>query len=139
MLKNTSEALSVVAYGLEWTPGDEVIISNQEFPSNRIVWESLAAQGVKVVSVDIGTSDAPEQAIIDQIGDRTRLVSLSSVRESVLRSTDAMTASLLSAVDVRLQVSSRAARPPVKVCLNMPLWVPCFGAVSDWFRERYKN
>ncbi|WP_156497916.1 aminotransferase class V-fold PLP-dependent enzyme, partial [Oleiphilus sp. HI0043] len=37
LAKNTSEALSMIAYGIEWQAGDEVIISNQEFPSNRIV------------------------------------------------------------------------------------------------------
>src|SRR5512134_1591502 len=47
LLKNTSEALSVVAYGLSWLPGDNVVITDQEFPSNRIVWESLAKFGVE--------------------------------------------------------------------------------------------
>ncbi|MDX1334994.1 MAG: aminotransferase class V-fold PLP-dependent enzyme, partial [Gammaproteobacteria bacterium] len=52
LLKNTSEALSLVAYGLTWNPGDEVIIPSGEFPSNRIVWESLAERyGVTVTIV----------------------------------------------------------------------------------------
>ncbi len=34
LLKNTSEALSVVAHGLQWNIGDTVVISDQEFPSN---------------------------------------------------------------------------------------------------------
>ncbi|GMQ89148.1 MAG: aminotransferase class V-fold PLP-dependent enzyme [Gammaproteobacteria bacterium] len=80
LLKSTSEALSVVAYGMHWTAGDEIIISNQEFPSNRIVWESLRTQGVEVVTVDIDHVDDPEQHIIDAITPRTRLVSLSSVQ-----------------------------------------------------------
>ncbi|VAW77968.1 Cysteine desulfurase [hydrothermal vent metagenome] len=80
LLKSTSEALSVVAYGMPWKTGDEVIISNQEFPSNRIVWESLHTQGVKVVTVNIDHADDPEQAITDAITPHTRLVSLSSVQ-----------------------------------------------------------
>ncbi|HLD66872.1 MAG TPA: aminotransferase class V-fold PLP-dependent enzyme, partial [Pseudomonas sp.] len=40
LLKNTSEALSFVAFGLDWRAGDQVVISDQEFPSNRIVWEA---------------------------------------------------------------------------------------------------
>ena len=48
LLKNTSEALSVVAYGLQWQPGDNIVISDQEFPSNRIVWQSLQRYGVEV-------------------------------------------------------------------------------------------
>jgi selenocysteine lyase/cysteine desulfurase len=80
LLKNTSEALSVVAYGLEWSAGDQVIISNQEFPSNRIVWESLRPLGVEVISVDIGSTASPEQRMIDAITPRTRLLSVSSVQ-----------------------------------------------------------
>jgi len=80
LLKSTSEALSIVAYGLDWTPGDEVIITSQEFPSNRIVWESLQAQGVLVVAVDISQTEHPEQQLIDAITPRTRLVSVSSVQ-----------------------------------------------------------
>lgn len=29
LLKNTSEALSVVAYGLNWQPGDNIVITDQ--------------------------------------------------------------------------------------------------------------
>ncbi|MGD8615132.1 MAG: aminotransferase class V-fold PLP-dependent enzyme [Gammaproteobacteria bacterium] len=80
LLKNTSEALSVVSYGLEWRAGDEVVITDQEFPSNRIVWQSLAPFGVKVVETDITRADAPEAAIIAAMSPRTRLVSVSSVQ-----------------------------------------------------------
>ncbi len=80
LMKSTSEALSVVAYGMHWKAGDEIIISNQEFPSNRIVWESLRPQGVEVVTVNIDSMDDPEQRIIDAMTPRTRLVSLSSVQ-----------------------------------------------------------
>jgi selenocysteine lyase/cysteine desulfurase len=80
LMKSTSEALSVVAYGMRWKSGDEVIITSQEFPSNRIVWESLRAQGVAVVPVDISLTGHPEQQIIDAITPHTRLVSVSSVQ-----------------------------------------------------------
>ncbi|MGW8309788.1 MAG: aminotransferase class V-fold PLP-dependent enzyme [Thiogranum sp.] len=82
LLKNTSEALSVVAWGMAWNPGDEIIISDQEFPSNRIAWESLKSLGVTVVEVDIGATDTPETAIVERMTERTRLVSLSSVQYS---------------------------------------------------------
>ena len=81
LCKNTSEALSMVAAGLEWNPGDEVVITNQEFPSNRIVWESLADQGVTVRVADIDRQDVtPEGAIEDLLNDRTKLLSVSSVQ-----------------------------------------------------------
>jgi len=82
LLKNTSEALSVVAYGMDFKAGDRIVISNQEFPSNRIVWESLQARGVALCEVDIGHTKNPEAAIIEHIDARTRLVSVSSVQYS---------------------------------------------------------
>jgi len=80
LLKNTSEALSVVAYGLDWSAGDQVVISSQEFPSNRIVWESLRPLGVEVIAVDLDPTASPERQIIDAITPRTRLLSVSSVQ-----------------------------------------------------------
>lgn len=81
LCKNTSEALSMVAAGLDWDPGDEVVITSQEFPSNRIVWESLASRGVTVRVADIDREDVtPEGAIEDLLSDRTKLLSVSSVQ-----------------------------------------------------------
>ena len=82
LLKNTSEALSVVAWGIDWRPGDQVVITNREFPSNRVVWESLAGLGVEVIEADISPADQAEAAVIGCIGSRTRLVSVSSVQYS---------------------------------------------------------
>lgn len=79
LLKNTSEGLSVIAEGLDWRAGDQVVISDQEFPSNRIPWQALANRGVEVVRVDISGA-TPEQALIDALSERTRLLSLSSVQ-----------------------------------------------------------
>lgn len=77
--KSTSEALSIIAYGLDWSEGDEIIISNQEFPSNKIVWESLADKGVVLKIADINHRDAVD-AIAAEITDRTKLISVSSVQ-----------------------------------------------------------
>ncbi len=77
--KNTSEGLSVIAYGLPWKAGDHIVITDQEFPSNRIVWESLASKGVSVVQAPVQTLH-PEDAIIACLGPSTRLLSVSSVQ-----------------------------------------------------------
>jgi len=79
LAKNTSEALSIIAYGIDWQAGDEVIISNQEFPSNRIVWESLTQFGVKLVIANIQEGN-PAQAIAQHLNPKTKLVSISSVQ-----------------------------------------------------------
>ena len=80
LLKNTSEGLSVVAYGLNWQAGDNIVISNQEFPSNTIVWESLRQYGVEVRYADLSSLDSPESALIAQCDKNTRLLSISSVQ-----------------------------------------------------------
>jgi selenocysteine lyase/cysteine desulfurase len=80
LLKNTSEALSVVAHGFPWTRGDSVVISDEEFPSNRIVWESLAHKGVQVRQVPLRGVDDPEAALLEACDRQTRLLSISSVQ-----------------------------------------------------------
>lgn len=80
LLKNTSEALSIVAYGLSWHPGDNIVISNQEFPSNRIVWQSLQNKGVEVRQVDLTSEDSPEASLIAAMDKHTRMLSISSVQ-----------------------------------------------------------
>ncbi|MFT7372315.1 MAG: cysteine desulfurase/selenocysteine lyase [Oleiphilaceae bacterium] len=83
LAKSTSEALSIIAYGIDWQAGDEVVISSHEFPSNRIVWESLAQFGVKTIIADVPTSAAitdPIDCLQNCISKNTRLVSISSVQ-----------------------------------------------------------
>jgi len=81
LMKSTSEALSVVAYGIEWQLGDRIVTASQEFPSNRIVWESLRTRyGVEVVHVDLKGEAEPETAIEAAMADGVRLVALSAVQ-----------------------------------------------------------
>ncbi|MFC4862912.1 aminotransferase class V-fold PLP-dependent enzyme [Pseudomonas sp. MAHUQ-62] len=79
LVKNTSEALSFVAFGLDWAAGDQVVISDQEFPSNRVVWEALKRYGVETVQVSLEGAD-PEGALLAACGPRTRLLSISAVQ-----------------------------------------------------------
>lgn len=53
LVKNTSEGLSILAQGLDWRPGDNVVGIAQEFPSNRIPWEALREQGVEYRTLDL--------------------------------------------------------------------------------------
>ncbi len=80
LLKNTSEALSVVAHGLDWSTGDNVVSAREEFPSNRIVWQSLAPRGVELRTAELETSADPEEALIALMDGRTRMLAVSSVQ-----------------------------------------------------------
>ncbi|WP_407296362.1 aminotransferase class V-fold PLP-dependent enzyme [Stutzerimonas zhaodongensis] len=79
LVKNTSEALSFVAFGLDWKPGDQVVISDEEFPSNRVVWEALRPAGVQVIQVSL-KGDDPEGALLAACGPKVRLMSISAVQ-----------------------------------------------------------
>jgi cysteine desulfurase/selenocysteine lyase len=80
LAKSTSEGLSVVAYGLDWSPGDNLVGIAQEFPSNRILWESLAPLGVEYRQLDLEASRDPETDILALCDGRTRLVAVSWVQ-----------------------------------------------------------
>lgn len=79
LLKNTSEALSVVACGLDWQPGDNVVTSAEEFPSNRIPWQAQQRHDVLLKEIDIRVAE-PEQALLTACDDRTRVLAVSSVQ-----------------------------------------------------------
>lgn len=80
LVKNTSEALSFVAYGLNWKHGDNIVSSNEEFPSNRIPWESLSDQGVEFRQADLNKTPSPEQALFELCDNHTRLLTVSSIQ-----------------------------------------------------------
>jgi selenocysteine lyase/cysteine desulfurase len=81
LLKSTSEALSVVAYGVEWQAGENIVTARQEFPSNRVVWQSLAPRfGVETRLADLDVGESPEQTLFDLVDENTRLIAVSSVQ-----------------------------------------------------------
>jgi selenocysteine lyase/cysteine desulfurase len=80
LAKSTSEALSLIAHGLDWRPGDNVVGITEEFPSNRIVWESLASRGVTWRALALTGSREPESDLLDLCDERTRVVAVSWVQ-----------------------------------------------------------
>src|SRR5262249_13201122 len=48
ILKNTSEGIATVALGIDWKPGDQIVVFEEEFPSNQYPWRRLEARGVKL-------------------------------------------------------------------------------------------
>lgn len=79
LVKNTSEALNLVARGLDWQPGDAVVFPAGEFPSNALPWRALADKGVAVGEVELDVAD-PEATLIAALDRRVRLLAFSSVR-----------------------------------------------------------
>ena len=82
LLKNTTEGISTVAWGLDWQPGDNVVLPLGEFPSNRLPWLAQAVNGVEIREVDIRAARDAEAALIAAMDGRTRLLSVSAVQWS---------------------------------------------------------
>ncbi len=80
LLKNTSEGLSFVAMGLSWSPGDNIVTCDQEFPSNRIPWQALADRGVTLREVALPPDGDLEAALRVACDRHTRLLTVSSVQ-----------------------------------------------------------
>ena len=49
IIRSTSEGLSLIAEGLDWNEGDEVLVGTEEFAANVAPWLGLARRGVNVV------------------------------------------------------------------------------------------
>ncbi|WP_133719031.1 aminotransferase class V-fold PLP-dependent enzyme [Methylocaldum gracile] len=80
LVKNTSEAISLVAFGLDWQPGDNIVSSNEEFPSNRIPWQALSDRGVEFKEADLNAARTPEDALFELADEHTKLITVSSVQ-----------------------------------------------------------
>jgi selenocysteine lyase/cysteine desulfurase len=46
---NTSTGISTIAKGVNWRRGDNVVITDVEYPANRYPWEDLKRFGVQVI------------------------------------------------------------------------------------------
>lgn len=79
LVSSTSEGLNIVANLLPFARGDNVVISDLEFPSNRFPWLNLERKGVKVVTAPLLGSASPIDSLAKCINRRTRLVAVSHV------------------------------------------------------------
>ncbi len=79
-VKNTSEGISLVANGLNWNSGDNVVTANVEFPANVYPWQALRERGVDVRMVLEEEGRVPLERMFEAIDSRTRVVAISSVQ-----------------------------------------------------------
>jgi len=79
ILRNTSDGANVVAQGIDWQPGDRVVLSNNEFPANAIPWLALRRYGVEIDFVDTQRERMTPDVLRAMMTDRTRAVTVSWV------------------------------------------------------------
>jgi cysteine desulfurase/selenocysteine lyase len=81
-VKNTTEGLAIVTNGIDWQPGDNVIVPDIEYPSNVYCCMNLKRRGVELRWV----KNREGRILVDDLravmDSRTRLVSISSVQFS---------------------------------------------------------
>ena len=79
LLGPTSLGLNLVAHGLEWKDGDEVVCYPDDYPANVYPWTALASRGVRVVELKperIG--EITPELVLAALTPKTRLVALAS-------------------------------------------------------------
>ena len=81
-VKSTSHGLSIVAEGLDWKPGDNVLIYEKEFPSNIYPWLNLKRKGVEVRIIPSREGRILIDDIERLIDSKTKLLAISSVQFS---------------------------------------------------------
>jgi cysteine desulfurase / selenocysteine lyase len=80
LTKNVSEGLNMVAAGLDWRPGDNVILCPElEHPNNVYPWLNLRRLGVEVRSVPARAGAISVDDMVARVDARTRVITASSV------------------------------------------------------------
>lgn len=79
LTRSTAHGLSLLAGGLDWKPGDNVVGARGEYPANVYPWMSLRRRGVEFrMASNKGGRVSAEQVLL-LVDDRTRVVALSHV------------------------------------------------------------
>ncbi len=77
---NTSTGLNILAQGLDWKPGDRVLLNDVEFPSNVYPFLNLKSLGVEIDFVHSKKGAVNSDDILAAVRPETRLISLSAVQ-----------------------------------------------------------
>jgi len=80
-VKNTSHGISIVAGGLDWKSGDNVLVFEKDFPTNIYPWLALERKGISVRYIPADGNGRISIKDVEKLTDsRTRLISMSSVQ-----------------------------------------------------------
>jgi cysteine desulfurase/selenocysteine lyase len=80
VIQNTSTGLNMLAHGLDWKPGDRILLNNFEFPANVYPFLKLQKYGVTVDFVKHRNGRIDADDIAEKIHSQTRLLSISFVQ-----------------------------------------------------------
>jgi selenocysteine lyase/cysteine desulfurase len=77
---NTSDALNIVAGGLDWKPGDRILLNDLEFPANVYPYTHLKTHGIEIDLIHSIDGRISPEMIYAALRPRTRLLALSAVQ-----------------------------------------------------------
>ena len=78
-LTSTSEGINLLVYGLDWKPGDNVVVADVEFPSDVLPWTLLKKRGVELRIVENNNWRIDLDELDKAIDENTRVVNVSHV------------------------------------------------------------
>lgn len=81
-IDNTSHGLSLAANGFPWTAGDNVVLPDNDFPSNVYPWLNLELRGVELRRVAARGAPIDPADLLAALDQRTRILAISSVQYS---------------------------------------------------------
>jgi cysteine desulfurase/selenocysteine lyase len=79
LVPNTTAGINLVAEGLDWRPGDNLVTLADEYPSNLYPWMHLADRGVETRRVPTADGVVDYDQLADHCDERTRLITVSWV------------------------------------------------------------
>jgi selenocysteine lyase/cysteine desulfurase len=80
IIRGTAHGVSLLAQGLDWKEGDNVVGALGEHPANVYPWMALRDRGVELRQADLDNGRITPRSILSLVDDRTRVVALSQVQ-----------------------------------------------------------
>ena len=77
--RGTAHGISLLARGLDWREGDNVVGARLEYPANLFAWMAARDRGVEMRLVEPEAGRITPEAVLSMVDGRTRVVALSFV------------------------------------------------------------
>ena len=79
LVGSASEAIVLIASGIDFKPGDNIVTNDLEFPSTVLPWLQMKEHGIEVRLVRSRNWQLTPEDVVAHIDERTRLVTVSHV------------------------------------------------------------
>src|SRR5438477_4642229 len=79
LTRSTAHGISLLAAGLDWEPGDNVVGARGEYPANVYPWLALKDRGVEMRFAGNAGGRVEPESVLELVDGRTRVVALSQV------------------------------------------------------------